>query len=596
MGWLQGGVEEGDRLTRSETGHVLRRAAKMLSPYRRTVIRTALLILVLTMSTVAGPLLIRIGIDNGIRAGDLDVLNKVVAVYVVIAASSYFLQRYAIRGVARAGEATLRDLRVRVFDRLLAQSLGFYDREKAGVLVARMTADVDSLSELTQFGLLMFMTAGVTFVFVLVTLAVLSWQLLAVCLVSMPFVVYASVRFQKLSNVAYLQVRDRIGATLSGLQEGIAGVRVVQAFAREDVEASRFSRTNRELFQSHMGSVKLAAWYLPVVEVAGYLAMAATLYVGGSMVADGSMTIGTVAAFLLLLSFLFEPVQQLSQLFNVVQSATASLAKLFGLIDMPLSIPEADDPLALPASGELVLEKVGFSYELGTPVLEDVSLSIPSGGRLALVGPTGAGKSTVAKLVARFYDPTEGQVTFGGTDLKDASLLSLRERVVVVPQEGFLFNDTIIENVRIARAEASDAEVVAALEQIGVSSYFDKFEDGIHTEVRERGSRLSAGERQLVSLARAALANPAVLVLDEATSSLDPGTEAVVEGAMESLIKGRTVIVIAHRLSTARRCDRIGVIDGGRLVELGTHEELVAAGGQYTELYANWEKGLAGTS
>lgn len=596
MGWLQGGVEEGDRLTRSETGHVLRRAAKMLSPYRRTVIRTALLILVLTMSTVAGPLLIRIGIDNGIRAGDLDVLNKVVAVYVVIAASSYFLQRYAIRGVARAGEATLRDLRVRVFDRLLAQSLGFYDREKAGVLVARMTADVDSLSELTQFGLLMFMTAGVTFVFVLVTLAVLSWQLLAVCLVSMPFVVYASVRFQKLSNVAYLQVRDRIGATLSGLQEGIAGVRVVQAFAREDVEASRFSRTNRELFQSHMGSVKLAAWYLPVVEVAGYLAMAATLYVGGSMVADGSMTIGTVAAFLLLLSFLFEPVQQLSQLFNVVQSATASLAKLFGLIDMPLSIPEADDPLALPASGELVLEKVGFSYELGTPVLEDVSLSIPSGGRLALVGPTGAGKSTVAKLVARFYDPTEGQVTFGGTDLKDASLLSLRERVVVVPQEGFLFNDTIIENVRIARAEASDAEVVAALEQIGVSSYFEKFEDGIHTEVRERGSRLSAGERQLVSLARAALANPAVLVLDEATSSLDPGTEAVVEGAMESLIKGRTVIVIAHRLSTARRCDRIGVIDGGRLVELGTHEELVAAGGQYTELYANWEKGLAGTS
>jgi len=461
------------------------------------------------------------------------------------------------------------------------------------VLVARMTADVDSLGELMQYGLLTFLTAGVTLGLVLVTLSLLSWQLLLMCLVSMPVVIIASIKFQRLSNIAYLRVRDSVGATLSGLQEGIAGVRVVQAFAREDVQATRFARTNRELFQSHMESVKIAAWYLPIVEMAGYVAIAATILVGGLMARDGTISIGTVAAFLLLLSFLFEPVQLLSQLFNVLQSATASLNKLFGLIDMPLSVIETADPVELPGQGELSLEAVSFAYNPETQVLHDVSISVPAGGRLALVGSTGAGKSTVAKLMARFYDPTAGAVKFGGVDLRDASMKSLRDRVVVVPQEGFLFNGTILDNVRLGRPDASDAEVAVAMELVGVADYFSAFEHGLGTEVRERGSRLSAGERQLVSLARAALSDPAVLVLDEATSSLDPGTEAVVEAAMESLMQGRTVVVIAHRLSTARRCDRIGVVEGGQLVELDTHEQLVVDGGRYAELFARWEEGLA---
>ncbi|MFV1989636.1 MAG: ABC transporter ATP-binding protein [Acidimicrobiales bacterium] len=593
MGWLQGGVEEGDKLDGDATRAVLRRAWGLLHPYRRTVVITAALITAQTLTIVAGPLLFKVGIDRGILRGDLAQLNKIVAVYLVVAASGYFLQRLAIRGVAKAGESALRDLRVSVFDRMLAQSLGFYDRQKAGVLVARMTADVDSLSELTQYGLLMFLTAGITLGLVLVTLALLSWKLLLVCLVSMPFVVVASIRFQRRSNVAYLRVRDSVGATLSGLQEGIAGVRVVQAFAREDLEASRFARTNRELFQSHMESVKIAAWYLPIVEMAGYVAIAATIMVGGLMARDGTLSIGTVAAFLLLLSFLFEPVQLLSQLFNVMQSATASLSKLFGLIDMPLSVVEADTPVELAARGDLCLEGITFSYDHETPVLHDVSISVPAGGRLALVGSTGAGKSTVAKLMARFYDPTSGVVSFGGVDLRDASIRSLRDRVVVVPQEGFLFNGTIRDNVRLGRPDATDFEVDKAAELVGIADYFAGFEQGLDTEVRERGSRLSAGERQLVSLARAALADPAVLVLDEATSSLDPGTEVIVETAMESLMQGRTVVVIAHRLSTARRCDRIGVVEGGQLVELDTHDTLVAAGGRYAELFARWEEGLA---
>jgi ABC-type multidrug transport system ATPase subunit len=299
--------------------------------------------------------------------------------------------------------------------------------------------------------------------------------------------------------------------------------------------------------------------------------------------------IGQIVTVVLLYAQLFEPVQQLSQLYNTVQSSAASLNKLFGILDTE---PDVDDGAEeLPRTGSMVVDGVGFRYPATeTPVLSDVSITVADGERLALVGPTGAGKSTLAKLMARLYDPTEGTITFGGIDLRDATLASLRHRVVVVPQEGFLFGGTIADNVRIARADASDDEVRQAFAAIGALERFDEFSDGIHTEVRERGSRLSAGERQLVSLARAALVDPAVLVLDEATSNLDPGTEFIVEHALDSLMSGRTTIVVAHRLSTIQRADRIGVIDGGRLVELGNHDELLALGGRYAALATAWQK------
>jgi ATP-binding cassette subfamily B protein len=314
------------------------------------------------------------------------------------------------------------------------------------------------------------------------------------------------------------------------------------------------------------------------------------------MVDSGAVTLGTVAAFVLYLSNLFEPVQQLSQLFNTLQSAGAALRKLYDLLDTPVEVAEHPGAVDLPRRGAIEVEGVSFAYEDGPVVLSDVSLTVAPGERLALVGPTGAGKSTLAKLIARLYDPTEGAVTLGGVDLRRATLRSLRDRIVVVPQEGFLFNGTIRDNVRIAREGATDAEVDDAMRALGSYERFAALPDGLDTHVAARGSRLSAGERQLVSLGRAALADPDVLVLDEATSSLDPGTEVAVEEALERLMSGRTVVVIAHRLSTAERADRVAVVTGGRLVEIGTHDELVEGDGAYAALYAAWRGGLAAAS
>jgi ATP-binding cassette subfamily B protein len=416
-----------------------------------------------------------------------------------------------------------------------------------------------------------------------------------VCLVALPPVVLASMRFQRESNRAYLTIRDRIGHTLSRLQEGVSGVRVIQAYGREATEIQRFEGDSRDLYDAHMRSVRAQAWYLPVIEFAGLGTTALVVGIGGWMTIEGVVTIGTIAFFVLTLGNLFDPVQQLSQLFNTVQSAGAGLKKLFELLDTSVDVPERPGAIDLPPAGEIVVDHVSFAYAGSEPVLRDVELTIAPGERLALVGPTGAGKSTLAKLMARFYDPTEGRVTLGGVDLRDVSIAELRSRVVVVPQEGFLFNATIGENIRIARGAATDAEIDEALAAVGVLERFSELPQGLETEVRERGSRLSAGEKQLVSLARAALVDPALLVLDEATSSLDPGTELLVEAAMDRLMQGRAVVVIAHRLSTAERADRVGVVSGGRLIEVGTHDDLVAHEGHYAALFATWAGGLDAT-
>jgi ATP-binding cassette subfamily B protein len=405
----------------------------------------------------------------------------------------------------------------------------------------------------------------------------------------LPIIVVASRKFQRDSNAAYLDVRENIGQNLSTLQEGITGVRVIQAYAREPEQRRRFEQSNRTLYDSHVHSVRVSTWYFGLVEACGVLATALVVGVGGWLYARDEVDVGTIIAVVLLFAQLFEPVQQLSQLYNTVQSSAASLNKLFAILDTEPDVLDGDREL--PATGDLVVDDVGFGYPgTETAVLSGVSLSVADGERLALVGPTGAGKSTLAKLMARLYDPSSGTISFGALDLRDATLRSLRERIVVVPQEGFLFGGTIADNVRVARASATDDDVRAAFEAIGALERFEEFPEGIHTEVRERGSRLSAGERQLVSLARAALVDPAVLVLDEATSNLDPGTEFIVERALESLMAGRTTIVVAHRLSTIRRADRIGVIDGGRLVELGDHDELVALGGRYAALADAWAR------
>ncbi len=589
--WNGVGVDEDDKLDRSGVTTVLRRSGEFLRPYRRQMAIASVMVVAYTATVLAGPLLVRHGIDEGIKVGDTDVLNQTVVAYIVVAMVAYVVYRVQVVLISRIGESFLRDLRVRVFDHLQKLSMPFYDREKAGVVVSRMTSDIDSLSELVQMGLLMFVSNSLLLFGSIVVLTAVSWKLLVLCLLAVPPVVLASIKFQRESNVAYLDVRDGIGNTLSHLQEGISGVRVVQAFAREDVESTRFERGNRRLYDAHMRSVKISAWYLPVIEIAGTGTTAAAVGIGGWWVHQGDLSIGTVTFFVLTLSNLFEPIQQLSQLFNTVQSAGAGLKKLYELLDTDVDVPERAGAVDLPTGGAIVVSGLGFSYGDGTKVLSGVDLTIAPAERIALVGPTGAGKSTLAKLIARFYDPTEGSVTIGGVDLRDATLASLRRHLAVVPQEGFLFNGTLVDNVRLARPGATDAEVEAAMASIGILDRFDSLPDGLRTEVRERGSRFSAGEKQLVSLARAALADPEILVLDEATSSLDPGTEAVVEDAMEKLSSGRTTIVIAHRLTTAARADRVAVVAAGSLAEVGTHDELIERGGHYAALFSAWAGG-----
>jgi ATP-binding cassette subfamily B protein len=591
--WMAGGVDADDQLDRGAAVNVIRRTYGFLRPYRRRLVLAGFFAVLYTASTLAGPLLVRTGIDDGIKDANRDVLNRTVIAYVIIAALGYVVYRRQVLAIARIGEDFLKALRIRVFDHLQRLSMPFYDREKAGVVVSRMTSDIDALSELVQMGLLMFVQNGLLLVVSIGVLFYVSPQMLGLCLVAVPGVVIASRKFQRDSNEAYLDVRDGIGATLSQLQEGISGVRVVQAFAREDVQTSRFEEHNRRLYDAHMRSVKISAWYLPVIEIAGLGTTALAVGVGGWWVHQGDLTIGTVTFFVLTLSNLFEPIQQLSQLFNMVQSAGAGLQKLYGLLDTEVDVPERPGAVDVPARGAIEVRGVGFHYasDPDTPVLRGVDLTVHPGERLALVGPTGAGKSTLAKLIVRFYDPTEGSVSIGGLDVRDATLSSLRRTMVVVPQEGFLFNGTLMENVRLARADATDDQIVDAMDSIGILHRFAVLPDGLHTEVRERGSRFSAGEKQLISLARAALADPEILVLDEATSSLDPGTEAIVEEAMERLSEGRTTIVIAHRLTTAARADRVAVVAGGSLAEVGTHEELIAVGGHYAALFSAWAGG-----
>ncbi|HEX7169049.1 MAG TPA: ABC transporter ATP-binding protein [Acidimicrobiales bacterium] len=600
-GWMRAGVEDDDRLSAEQALGVVRRALRMLRPYRRRVIVASFAMVGFTLATLAGPFLVRYGTDVGLGGGDLErsdrgALYTAVVLYLCAAFAALVLARVQIVLVTRIGESFLRDLRIRVFDHLLRMSQSFYDRELTGKLVARMTSDIDSLQELVQQGLVMFINNALLLVVAIFVLLYMSPVLALVCLVALPIVVMASIRFRTDSNKAYLEVRDRISQTLSTLQEGIAGVRVIQAFAQEESTVKRFRRHNRAQLDANMTATKISARYFPVIELAGIATTAAVIGVGGVLEHRDAVSVGTVIAFVLYLGYLFEPVQQLSQLFNVLQSAGAALHKLFGLLDTKSELPERPGAVDLPDTGDIDVDGVSFAYDGRTMVLRDVDLHVAHGERVALVGPTGAGKSTLAKLMARLYDPTSGSISYGGVDLRDCTMDSLRARICVVPQEGYLFYGSILDNVRIGRDGATDDDVVAAMKTIGVYDRFAALPEGIDTEVRERGSRLSAGERQLVSLARAALANPKVLVLDEATSNLDPGTETVVEHALNALMQGRTVIVIAHRLTTAERADRVAVVDQGGILELGTHDELVAKGGRYAALFASWTGGLAGVS
>ena len=591
MGGGRGGINDEDKLDRAQTRVVLVRSLRMAGEFRRNAFRAFLLVCVTVSCTLAGPVLVRHGIDSGIKSKDLAALNWAVVAYVCVVAVNYVASRMQYVQLNAAGEGFLQIMRRTVFSHIQRQSMSFFDREKAGVLVSRMTADVESMSELVQFGLMQFLSSFLLLMFALVLLLTMSWELTLITLIVFPFIIAASVKFQRDANKAYLEVREKVGANLSALQEGITGVRVIQAYAREDEQIRRFEESNRALFRSHLHSVRVSTWYFGLIEFSGIASTAFVVGIGGWLVHRGDVSLGTVVAFVLLLAQLFDPVQQLSQLYNTLQSAAAALHKLFGILDTVPDVDEAPDAVALPATGDLVVGNVTFRYAgVERAALDNVSITLRAGTRLALVGPTGAGKSTLAKLMARLYDPVDGTVSFGGTDLRRASMVSLRERIVVIPQEGFLFDGSVRDNLLIARPGATNDEVLDALSSLGLRERFEALPEGLETQVRERGSRLSAGERQLVALARAALVDPAVLVLDEATSNLDPGTEMLIESALDRLMHGRSVIVVAHRLTTVRRADTIAVVNDARITETGSHDELMALRGHYATLVDNWEK------
>ena len=557
---------------------------------RRARLIAAALVAVLasTALTIAGPALVKYAIDDGLRAGDERALELAALGFLALAVSKPVVQRAITLVTARAGELFLADLRTLAYDRLQELSLPYFEAERAGVLVSRLTADVQSLTNFVRMALVEVTSNLILLVATAAVLLALEPKLFAFALVSLPLIAVAWLVYHRRSHRAYTAIRETIAATLASLQERFAGVRVIQAFRREDDMFTAYEERSRE----QIGAWKRASYvnvsFWPVIEVSRAISLTVVLVAGAAMFDRGEVTIGTVAAFVLYLTSLFDPIARLAEWFSEMRSGQAALAKIVGVLDEQVTVHEHDEPRELPRAGAHTAAEVAYEYDSGRPVLEDVGVAIDHGERIALVGPTGAGKSTFAKLLARKYDPLAGAVAFGDVDLRHASLDSLRDRILFVPQEGHLFSGTIADNVRLARPDAADEEVREALAAIGALDRFERLPDGLDTDVRARGVRLSAGERQLVSLARVMLADPAVIVLDEATSSVDPGTERAVERALKTVAQGRTVITIAHRLSTAERADRVAVLDRGRLVEVGTHEDLVGRGGYYAGLWSSW--------
>ncbi len=560
----------------------------LVRPLMPTIAAVSVAVLLATGATVASPLLIGYAIDNALEEGDEDVLAQVALAFVALAVVRPLLQRFIVLYTARAGEAFLADLRTSTYDRLQQLSLPYFEGERAGVLVSRLTADVQSLTMFVRMALPEIVTNLVLLVATLIVMGLLSPLLLLYALISLPIVVGAWAVYHRRSEPAYLAIRDTVADTLAALQERFAGVRVIQAFRRESDAFAGYEERSIEQIDAYRRASYVNIGFFPLIALAQAIALAVVLVAGARLYDDGGISIGTVSAFVLFVASLFEPLARLAEWFSELRSGQAALKKIVGVLETPVSVPEHDAPQSLPEQGDHAADEIAFAYDEGRLVLNDVAMTISPGERVALVGPTGAGKSTFAKLLTRKYDPLGGAVAFGDIDLRTASYESLRDRIVFVPQEGHLFSGSIADNVRLARPEATAEEVHAALSSIGAVERFEKLPDGLDTDVRSRGVRLSAGERQLVSLARVLLSDPAVIVLDEATSSVDPGTERAVERALAVVAKGRTVITIAHRLSTAARADRVAVLRDGKLVELGTHADLVARDGFYAQLWRSW--------
>ncbi len=612
------------RLVRGQDqrGRKVRWMIGLLRPYRGRMVLMFVALLIETGAGLAPPYLAGRAIDAGIKTGDLSALDLTVAAFAA-AALFYAVGTYAETYlVGWVGTRALQDLRERLFAHIQSMSIGFFTRRSPGVLISRMTNDVEALNQLVTSGVVTMFSSTLTLLGVIVILLVVDVQLALVTFITLPLLAIASVVFRIVSAGTYRATRERIAAVTAYLQETLSGVRVVRSFSQEPRHEAVMTDLNEQNRAVNMKTVYLNASYFPAVELLAAMGTAVILLYGGGQAIEGAIQIGVIVSFIGYLAIFFEPIQELSQLYTTYQQGMAALDKIFDLLDTPADMvdaPGAIDPGTL--RGEIEMQGAWFSYsdkaertreqareiagdeerelagaEHPPPdiwALEDVDLHVPPGQTLALVGSTGAGKSTFAKLVARFYDPQRGTVLVDGHDLRGVRQQALRRQLGIVPQEGFLFSGSVRENIAFGRPEASLEEIEDAAAAVGATAFIAALPEGIETQVGERGVQLSSGQRQLVAFARALLAEPRILILDEATSNVDVRTEKTIEKGLERLLAGRTAIVIAHRLSTIRRAGKIVVLAGGRIAEAGTHDELIEAGGPYSRLYGAWEDSSA---
>jgi len=584
----------------SGRGRKLRGLVLLLAPYKWRVAAMFAALIVGTAASLAPAPLAKKAIDDGIRAGDVGVLNVVVLAFVgsaLLVWAGTYLQTYLTGWV---GQRALQDLRVEIFGHLQRQPVAFYERRPAGVLISRMTNDVEALNTLVTDSVTTLFTAGLTLIGSTVILLLLDAELAGLVFLIFPILFLGSLLFRIASADAYRRTRETIGQITAYLQESLTGIRIVKSFAQEPRHHARFAALNQANREANLATVRLNAVYFPAVEFVSALGTVLVILYGGYQAIDSgdAVQIGTLTAFIIALNGFFDPIGQLSQVYTTYQSGMAALDKIFELLDEEPTLedrPGARD-LPSPLRGELRFEGVSFAYQTADGVkdaLSEIELTVPPGQTVALVGATGAGKSTLVKLVARFYDPTRGRILVDGLDLRDARIGSLRRQLGIVPQEAFLFSGTIAENIAFGREDHDRSMIERAAEAVGATELVSRLEHGLDTEVGERGVQLSAGQRQLVAFARALVSDPRMLILDEATANVDLHTESRIEVALRRLLQGRTALVIAHRLSTIRQAGRIVVLDGGRIVEQGTHDELLEAEGAYWRLYRDSEQAAA---
>ena len=566
-------------------GFPLLRLFTFAAPYKVRMLILGLVTVLATAASLAEPLIIGRAIDGGLVPGNLSVIYLMVGLYVFVNVATWVLSYVQTLGMGWVGQHMILDLRNALFGHLQSLSLQYYSEQKAGWIISRLTNDIENFNTLLNDGVQNLVKNGLTLIGVFIAIFFVDWRLALATTTILPVMVLITAIFRVQSWKAYRAAREAVSEVISHLQENVSGMRVVQAFTRERASAAGFDERNLAYRGANARASLQSALYFPAVELLGSIGLGVVLLYGGYRVVAGELTVGALVAFIGLLNMFFQPIQQLSQLYSDLQSTLASLEKVFAVLDTESDRADRPGGRELDTlKGDVEFDHVGFAYGEDR-VMDDVSFRIRPGETLAIVGETGAGKSTIVKLLSRFYDPTDGAIRLDGEDLRGVRGSSLRKHMGVVLQDTFLFTGTIEENIRYGRTDATHEDVVEAAKTVGADAFIRSFPEGYETQVRERGGRLSVGERQLIAFARALLADPELLVLDEATSSVDLATEARIEKALDGLLRGRTSVVIAHRLSTVRRADRILVLGQGGVLEEGTHDELLARPSAYRRLY-----------